>query len=116
MKPFFDFILENRKEIICFLTLIVGVISIFIKRKPKTIDDFTLALSEVINLVPELIIKFEEPSHGTEKKEKVISSALRLVKLSLGRSLTNSEKSIITSKVSEKIETILATPKKKVSC
>lgn len=113
MKTFFDFIIEYRKEIIGVLTLIVGVICILVKRKPKSIDDFTLALSEVLYNLPEMITKVEEPSHGAEKKQKVIQSALRLIKLSLGRSLSTSEETIIVSKVSEKIETILATPKKK---
>lgn len=109
-----DFIKGNKELFISALTLIVSIVALCIKRKPKTLDDFTLVVSEVLSVVPILCSKVERVGEGASKKNEVISSSLELVRQRLGRILSPKEREIVINKVSEQIEEVLKAPQKKL--
>lgn len=113
MSEFLNFLVSYKEIILISLSILLSLLTILLKNKPKTLDDFKLAVSEVLSLVPELVSKVERVGCGSQKKEEVISTCLNLVHRALGRSLSNSEIDYIRSEVSESIEEVLSTPKKK---
>lgn len=114
MVSFINFLREYKEVIIGILCVILTFLSILIKRKPKTLDDFTLALSDILNVVPSLVIKAEEPKNGEAKKDKVLQASLSLMSSSLQRPLTSKERSIVIKSVTEQIESVLTAPQKKL--
>ena len=113
MEKFLEFMNTYKEVILTCVAIIITLVGVLIKRKPKTIDDFKLAVSEVLALVPDLIIKVERPNCGMEKKLEVINACVDGVKKSLGRELSNSEILYLKDEVSKQIEEVLSTPKKK---
>lgn len=109
-----DFIKENKELIISALTLLFTILALCIKRKPKTLDDFTLVVSEVLSVVPVLCSKVERVGEGASKKNEVLASSLELVRQRLGRKLSSKERDIVINKVSEQIEEVLKAPQKKL--
>lgn len=114
MDSFINFLREYKEVILSALAVLLTFICILIKRKPKTLDDFTLALSDVLNFVPSLVIKAEEPKNGEAKRDKVLQASLSLMSSSLQRALTSKERSIVIKSVSEQIESVLTAPQKKL--
>lgn len=113
MNAFIEFLREYWFQLLTALAFVLEIIFIFIKRKPKSIDDFKLALSEALSCVPELVISRERPGEGSSKKAEVLLSIRRYISSKLGRDLTVSEEAMITAQAAEKIETVLSTPTKK---
>ena len=113
MNYFIDFLRENWKFVLTLVLCLVEIVFIFVKRKPKSIDDFKLCLNEVLATVPELVISRERPGEGDLKKSEVEISAKKLLERRLGRGLTVKECLLVKSLVDEKIETVLSTPTKK---
>ena len=113
MNYFIDFLRENWKFVLTLVLCLVEIVFIFVKRKPKSIDDFKLCLNEVLAAVPELVIYRERPGEGELKKSEVEISAKKLLERCLGRGLTVKECLLVKSLVDEKIETVLSTPTKK---
>lgn len=114
MSQFLSFIKENKELIISALTLALTLVCVLVKRKPKTLDEFTLAVSDVVSCVAVLVSKVEKPGEGQSKKNEVLNIALHLVSQKLGRKLSNKEREILIDKVSEQIEEVLKAPQKKV--
>lgn len=114
MSQFLLFLKDNKEIVISALTLAVAVIGLIIKRKPKTLDDFSLIVSDVLSSVPVLVSKVEEAGHGQAKKNKVLDVCLSLTSKKLGRKLSDKERSIVIDKVSEQIEDVLTAPQKKL--
>lgn len=114
MSKFFDFLNTYKEVLLTCLAIFISFIGVLVKKKPKTVDDFKLALSEVLSLVPSLVIKVERPSCGEEKKNEVLKACVKAVSTRLGRSLCDSEKSFIIDEVSKSIEECLSTPTKKL--
>lgn len=114
MDSFINFLREYKELLVSSLAVLLTFICILLKRKPKTLDDFTFALSDVLNTVPSLVAKVEEPKNGEAKREKVLSASLRLMSSSLQRALTSQERSIVIKSVSEQIESVLTAPQKKL--
>lgn len=113
MNAFIEFIKEYWFQIAygCFTALMI--VLIIIKRKPKSIDDFKLALFEALSFVPELVISRERSGEGSSKKSEVLLSIRRYISSKLGRDLSVSEEAMINAQAALKIETVLSTPKKK---
>lgn len=113
MNYFVDFLRENWKFVLAMLLALVELIFIFIKRKPKSIDDFKLALSEALSNIPELVISRERPGQGELKKLEVEVCAQKYIERRLGRGLSTQECLLTKNAIGEKIETVLSTPTKK---
>lgn len=113
MKEFIEFLKEYWFELSAGLFALIEIILIIVKRKPKSIDDFKLAVQEALAIVPELVLSCERPGEGYLKKQEVILSSLKLVSRLLGRKLTDNEVRFVSDSVSDKIETVLSTPTKK---
>lgn len=113
MKLFIDFLRENWKFVLTLVLCLLEIVFIFVKRKPKSIDDFKLCLNEVLATVPELVISRERPGEGELKKSEVEVSAKKLLERRLGRGLTVNECLLVKEAVDNKIETVLSTPTKK---
>lgn len=113
MTEFIEFCREYGVYILTLLCFIIEIIFLVVKRRPKSIEAFKLAVQEALALVPELVISRERPGEGDLKKEEVISHSIYLVSRSLGRKLSDYESVIVRNSVSDKIETVLATPTKK---
>lgn len=113
MKEFIDFVREYGLYLLGSLCFVIEVIVILIKRKPKSIDDFKLALTEALSIVPELVISRERPGEGELKKKEVLISCKKLIERRLGRGLSSNESLLVDSAVDTQIETVLSTPTKK---
>lgn len=109
LKDYKEYILLAFSLILVLLDFLI----LFIKRRPKTYDDFKQCLSDVLSVLPSLILSVEEPGNGSAKKEKVLKSALEIFKNRLGRCLSDSENSIVEKVVSRQVEIILSTPQSK---
>lgn len=115
MNNFIQFFSEYKEVLIGGLTLIVTIILLFIKRRPKTIDDFLWLVDNVCAYVlPSAIAKVEIPGNGLAKKKEVRDVALSVITKKLCRTLTDSEKSLALKTIDESIEAILSTPQKKL--
>ena len=113
MKEIFDFCRQNLVLIVGILTLVVEIIFVIIKRRPKTLDDFIFALTEVRTEVANIVSYVEVPGNGQEKKAKVIDIASKLLCKLLGRELTDKEKVYAVKLFETDIENVLSAPTKK---
>lgn len=113
MTEFFEFCREYWFQILTCLGFLCEIIFIFIKRKPKTVDDFLLSMNEVRSLLPEFIKSVETPGKGVLKKHKVIDKSTKVLENKIGRKLSSRELQIFSKVISSDIETILETPTKK---
>lgn len=108
-----EFLKEWNPVIVPGLVLILDLLIIFLKRRPKTLDDFENCLKDMLNNLPYLINYVECPGHGEEKKEKVLLHCLSVLEGKMGRPLSDREDSYAEETLSEQIEVILSTPQKK---
>ena len=113
MNEFVKFIREYGVYILESLTFVCFVITLFIKRRPKTLDDFLYCLSEVRSNLPAFISKVECPGNGSTKKAAVLKAADSMLSHKLGRKTTKKESEIAANLFSSDIEAILSTPQKK---
>lgn len=113
MTEFIEFCREYGVYLLTFACFVVEIIFIFIKRKPKTIDDFLFCLNEIRVFVPDLIKQVETPGNGDVKKATVIKVCGELLEKKLGRKITEKECAVLSNLVGQDIEAVLSTPKKK---
>lgn len=113
MNNFINFLQEYKSLIVSFATFILTLILIFIKRRPKTLDDFVSSLDEVLVTVPSIINSVECPGNGLAKKKEVLSISIHLLQKKLGRDISKSELDYAYRKIDSSIELILSTPQKK---
>lgn len=115
MNNFIQFLSDYKCLLVSGLTLILTIILLFIKKRPKTIDDFLWLVDYVCAYVlPSAISKAEFPGNGLAKKKEVMDVALSVITKKLGRTLSDSEKSLALKFIDESIEAILSTPQKKL--
>lgn len=108
-----EFIDQYGIMILCALSIILELILLVFKKRPKTFDDFVSILCEVSLSLPSMISSVEVVGHGFEKKVSVIAESEKLVQKKLGRSLSEKEVKIFNDFISSQIELILSTPQKK---
>lgn len=116
MEAFVNFIKEYGSTIIAALSVIVGIIAVFVKKRPKTIEDFNYCLYQVVSKIPEMVSDQElryGSGHGDEKKTAVLVEATRFLSRALGRELSPVEADISLSEFSHQVEGVLETPQKK---
>ena len=115
MNSFLQFLSDYKSLLVSGATLILTILLLFIKKRPKTIDDFLWLVDNVCAYVlPSAISKAEIPGNGLAKKKEVRDVALTVITKKLGRVLTDSEKSLALKSIDESIEAILSTPQKKL--
>lgn len=115
MTEFIEFLKLYWRELLVGVCFVLEIIFIFIKRKPKSVDEFKAACDEVVGLIPTLVNSVERPGHGEEKKILVISRAISLFERLIGRKLSDAEKLAAEKRFSDTIELVLTTPVKKGS-
>lgn len=108
-----DFLKSYGELIASGILFVMAVITLIVKRRPKTIDDFVQVLSDTIEQLPKMINFVERKGFGEEKKEEVLIGSLKHVSRLLHRNLTNNEILTVRQKVGEQLEAILSTPQKK---
>ena len=108
-----EFLNEYKEVLVSGLAVILTLICMLIKRKPKTIEEFALILNSVLNDLPSLINKVEVPGNGLAKKKEVRSLAISLCEAKLGRHLSSHEEDIAFVNIDKQVEDILTTPQKK---
>lgn len=113
MQAVINFIQTYWTYISAGILILIEVLILILKKRPKSIDDFKSCLDQVINLVPHLILDAEHPGDGEKKKELVVAYALAMFKKLLNRDITDSEYHIVKEAVQEQVELILSTPQKK---
>lgn len=113
MKEFLDFLQQYKELLACGLCIVFSLITFIIKKKPMSLDEFILAVKNVCLALPEIINDVEAPKNGALKKARVEVVALNIIRKSLGRSLTQNERSYFIDEIDKTIELILSTPQKK---
>ena len=112
-----EFIKEYKEVLVSGLAVILTIVCMIIKRKPKTLDDFHFIVCEALNYVSEFCALVERPGNGSSKKREVILAVRALVVKALGRSLSPSEVSYVDKETDKQVELVLRAPtKKEVSC
>lgn len=110
---FVEYLKEHPELIASVICVVLSTILLFIKRRPKSLDEFTAILSDVCTLVAAKVKNVEVPGHGIEKREKVISSCIQDMSKRLKRKLSPHEEAVIRLEVSEQIEDVLDAPHRK---
>lgn len=106
-------ILEKYSQVILSaISIILIFVTMLIKRRPKTFDDFIGVVSEACLQVPLLTAAVEQPGHGEEKKQTVIQSVVHSVNTKLKRQMTSSEEAYVRDKAALQIEMSLSSPKR----
>lgn len=113
MNQFIEFLKEYWFQLATGIFAVVEVILLIIKRRPKSLDDFKLALLDALAAVPDYVCQVEVPGNGAEKRAKVLKACVALISKKLGRSLTDSEVALVSQSIIEQVETVLSTPTKK---
>lgn len=113
MTEFIEFCREYGVYLLTFVCFVIEIIFIFIKRRPKTVDDFLYCLQEIRLNVSSVVAAVEVPGNGEAKKSTVIKVLLTEFEKKLGRKITDRECVIVSDLISKDIETVLCTPTKK---
>lgn len=108
-----EFLKEWSPVIVPGLVIVLDLLIILIKKRPKTLDDFSEELESILNYLPYLINRYEEPGNGEKKKSRVLDRAVKIFKSKLGRELSVRENSVLEETISKQIELLLSTPQKK---
>lgn len=109
-----DFIVQNSGLILSICCVLLEVLLLLTKNRPKTLDEFLDAVHQIVSeKVPEFIKKVECPGNGIEKKIYVLEMCNEYTQKILKRKLTDKELKVCESYFSKSIELILSTPQKK---
>lgn len=110
---FVEYLKVHPELIASFILFVLAIITLIVKRKPKSLDEFVSILSDVCSSVSSKMVSVEVPGHGIEKKEKVISLCLAEMSTRLHRVLTDKESAIVRLNVSDQIESVMDAPHRK---
>lgn len=113
MTEFINFLKDYGVYILTGICFVVEIVIIFIKRNPKTIDDFLYCLNEIRTLVPLYVSDVECPGNGETKKVAVIQVLTSIFENKLGRKITDKESVIVADFLDKDIEAVLTAPTKK---
>ena len=69
MSAVLEFLRQYWFELAAGVGFVIELVFIFVKRKPKSVDEFLYALSEGVSLVPDLISKVERSGEGAAQKQ-----------------------------------------------
>ena len=108
------FLIQNWQLIASAILFIVATVIGIIRMKKKGMT-FQEILSGILMEQIPLFVSMAETKGGTgeEKRVWVLNKALNYASSKIGRPLTQTESDMIISYVTEKIESVLATPQKK---
>lgn len=110
MDNIINFITSYHQIIIGVLLIVLSIVSMLVKRKPKTLDDFISFVQEALNAVPDWMIKVERPGDGAQKLMEVQNLAYRYVKFRLGRKLTDQEIAYLEREVEKQVGSVMSAP------
>lgn len=110
---FVDYLLEHPELIASSILFVLTLILMFIKRRPKSLDEFVMLLDDVCKSIPEWTSAVESPGNGVQKREKVISLGLSAMANAMKRPLTDRECAVCRITFSDQIEKVLDAPHRK---
>lgn len=113
MTEFIEFCQEYGVYLLTFVCFVIEIIFIFIKRRPKTVDDFLYTLQEIRLRVPGVVAAVEVSGNGEAKRSAVINYLTKEFEKVLGRKITEKECVIVSDLISKDIEAVLSAPTKK---
>lgn len=113
MEKFLEILVNYKAEIVSAAVFILGVITLCIKRRPKSVDEVLEIVHGVGCLVPYYVSAVEVPGDGDAKKTQVISMCISAVKKKLKRPLSNQEIVEFSDYFGQQVEAVLETPQKK---
>lgn len=113
MENFVKFLSEYKELLVSVLCVLLAIIAMIIKRRPKTLDEFIQIVFSVCQQVPSMVLEVECPGNGETKKRTVIVAACQVVSSILKRDLTDKEIQYCEKIFGSLIESILAAPQKK---
>lgn len=106
MKQVIDWIIENYKLVVYGLCTLIILFCTILPKKVKVQDTVKEA---ILSMLPELILKVEEPGNGKEKLKAVVEMcAAAISKLFPGVSVSQ-----YIGFIKQSVEAILKTPQKK---
>lgn len=110
-----NFLREYWSFIATAILLLLQVVLIIIKRRPKRFDEFVQVIQEAIAKLPMFICEAEETGDysGIEKKELVLAWCLQYCEKRLGHDLNDFQFDYFYKSIATYIEKILACPTKK---
>jgi hypothetical protein len=114
MEEFKEFLINYWQFLASGVLFIIATVIGIVRMKKKGMT-FQEILSGILMEQIPLWISMSETTGGSgeQKKVAVLNKALNYCSSKLGRQLSETESQMIISYVSEKIETVLATPQKK---
>lgn len=115
METFLKFLKEYGVYLAAGFEILLTIILMIIKKRPKTIDDFLEAVHAALLKIPAFASSLEEPGNGESKKKNVLELVRLRVSKILDRSLTDTEKAYIDEKAAVQLEAVLAAPQKKAA-
>lgn len=113
MENILNFLKEWSPYIVSGIIVVLDILILLLKRRPKTFDDFILALHDVRAEVACFVSDVEVPGEGSAKKNEVIKLSLDLLSRLLKRPLSDTEITMATNDISRQIEEVLEAPQKK---
>lgn len=113
MEKFLEILTEYKAEIASVVLFILGVITLIVKRRPKSVDEVLSILYGVGSQVSAFVSAVEVPGEGSWKKEQVISMCLLEVRKRLKRPLSQQEMTDFSEYFGSLVESVLEAPQKK---
>lgn len=116
MNTFIEFLVRYWQFISTGILFVITLIAIFVKRRPKTLDDFYSCLNDTLCLVP-IYVKVAEDTYGSGngnlKKKFVINELFERFKRAMKRAPSESEEDRAIFAIESQLESVLAAPQKK---
>lgn len=107
MDQIIEFLKTYYREIIDISVLLISVVLCLVRKRP-CVNKMDAIKQDALEWLPLFINLAEKDGHGAEKKSTVLSMTINFLEKKYGCEL-----SVLTSFLSEAIESILSTPKKK---
>lgn len=110
---FVNYLKDHPELIASAILFVLALITLIIKRRPKSLDEFVSILSDVVTGVADYMNQVEVPGNGIIKREKVISLCTEEMSKRLKRPLTVQEEAVVRLNVSDQIEKVMDAPHRK---
>lgn len=111
-----SFVVENWQLILAAVLFVVALVSTVVTGLRKGLSFGEIITGLISEQLPNWVNKAEKDGGtGEHKKVQVLNEAVNYAAKKLGRKLSEEETSMIVTKASEYIESVLSTPQKKES-
>lgn len=111
-----DFLVKYWQYISIAVLVVLDIVTMIIKKRPKKFDEINQLITEAIAKIPGFVIQAEETGKdidGADKKQLVLGWCFTFIENVLKRDLTGSEELYCYKALSYFIESVLTAPTKK---